>query len=116
MSELQVIELALAGAAKRRRWQRGFNGLVRGLLVGGALLLLAVGLYKFLPIPVWSVQAAGAAALACALAGFVWGVWRKQTLLETARWVDERQKLKERLSTALEMADISAPEDWKQLL
>ena len=119
MSELHVIESALLGAARRRRWQRGFNGLARGFLVGGVILFAVVGLYKFRPIPSWSIPAAGGLALGCGIVGFLWGAWRKQTLLETARWVDERQQLKERLSTALEMTGSSAPaapEDWKQLL
>jgi hypothetical protein len=116
MTELLLIKSALAGAAKRRRWQRAFNGLARGLLLGGLLLLVALALYKVRPLPAWIVPASAALAGFCALAGLIAGFWRKQSLLETARWVDERKQLKERLSTALEMADSRAPEDWKQLL
>ena len=116
MSELQVIESALVGAARRRRWQRGFNGLARGFLVGGLFLLVVIGLYKVLPVPSWLLRAAAGVALGCVATGFLRGIWRRQTLLETARWVDDRQQLKERLSTALEIERMSAPEDWKQLL
>ena len=116
MSELQIIESALAGAARRRRWQQALNGLGRGLLVGGLTLLLALAAFKVLPLPAWTTPAAAIAAGVIALSGMIWGAWRKSTLLETARWVDDRRKLKERLSTALELNTVRAPEDWKRLL
>ena len=102
MSELQVIESALQRAAKRRRLERALNGLGRGALYGAAALLLALVIYKLLPVPAWFVPAAGGVAVATMLGGIVWGAWRKMSLLETARWVDEHRALKERLSTALE--------------
>lgn len=116
MSELQVIESALQRAAKRRRLERALNGLGRGALYGAAVLLLALVIYKLLPVPTWFVPAAGGVAIVTMLGGIVWGAWRKMSLLETARWVDEHRSLKERLSTALEMSGSRAPEDWKQLL
>ncbi|MBK7998722.1 MAG: hypothetical protein IPK15_08395 [Verrucomicrobia bacterium] len=116
MSELQVIESALHRAAKRRRLERALNGLGRGALYGAAVLLLALVIYKLLPVPTWFVPAAGGVAIATMLGGMIWGAWRKMSLLETARWVDEHRSLKERLSTALEMSGSRAPEDWKQLL
>jgi DNA repair exonuclease SbcCD ATPase subunit len=116
MSELQVIESALQQAARRRRLERALNGFVRGLLAGGILALLVLLIYKVAPIPAWMLLASAIAAGALALGGLVWGVWRKMSLLETARWVDERKNLKERLSTSLEVSGSRAPEDWKQLL
>ncbi len=116
MSELQIIETALEGAARRRRWDRAFLGLARASLVGAGLLLVAVAAYKLFPLPEWVVPAGGIAAGVCALAGLAIGGWRKPATLEVARWVDERKQLKERLSTALEMSGGAAPADWKQLL
>jgi len=116
MSELQVIESALQRAARRRRLECALNGFVRGLLAGGVVVLLALAVYKLAPVPSWMIPAAGIAAIALALGGLVWGAWRSMSLFETARWVDERKQLKERLSTALEMSGSRAPDDWKQLL
>src|SRR5689334_21070501 len=116
MSELQVIEAALAGAARRRRWQQALNGLGRGLLAGGLTFLVALVAFKVLPLPAWAIPAAGIIAAVLALGGMIWGAWRKPSLLETARWVDERRQLKERLSTALELKTVRAPDDWKQLI
>lgn len=116
MSELQVIESALQRAARRRRLECAINGFVRGLLAGGVFVLLVLAVYKLAPVPSWMIPASGIAAAVLALGGMVWGAWRRLSLLETARWVDERKQLKERLSTALEMPGIRAPEDWKQLL
>jgi DNA repair exonuclease SbcCD ATPase subunit len=116
MTELQIIESALQQAARRRRLERALLGLVRGLLAGGVLVLLLLLVYKLAPIPSWTLPAAGIAAAVLALGGLVWGAWRRLSLLETARWVDERKQLKERLSTALEVSGSRAPEDWKRLL
>jgi methyl-accepting chemotaxis protein len=116
MSELKIIETALEGAARRRRWDRAFHGLARASLVGAGLLLVAVAAYKLFPLPQWVMTAGGVAAGVCALAGLVIGGWRKPARLEVARWVDERKQLKERLSTALELSDGAATADWKQLL
>ena len=116
MNELQVIESALQRAGKRRRLERALTGLGRGALYGAALFLVALAAYKFLPVPSWTIPAAGAVAGLVAFGGFIWGAWRKMSLIETARWVDDRKAFKERLSTALEMSGSRAPEDWKQLL
>jgi DNA repair exonuclease SbcCD ATPase subunit len=116
MSELQVIESALQRAARRRRLECSLNGFVQGLLAGGVVVLLALAVYKLAPVPSWVIPAAGIAAAAIALGGLVWGAWRRLSLLETARWVDERKQLKERLSTSLEVSGSRAPEDWKRLL
>jgi archaellum component FlaC len=116
MSELQVIESVLERASARRRWQLCFQGSTRGLALGAILLLLALITYKSLPVPRWVVLAAGATAVCLAVAGGLHGAWRRHTLLETARWVDAEQKLKERLSTALEVAEGRGSEEWRQLL
>lgn len=116
MHELHVIESALQRTARRRRLERALNGLGRGALYGAGLFLLALGIYKGIPVPAWFVPAAAMLAGAIAFGGLVWGAWRKMSLLETARWVDDRKRLKERLSTALEMSGSRAPDDWKQLL
>ena len=50
------------------------------------------------------------------LAGVVAGGWRKNTITETARWVDGRQHLQERLSTALELSKNHGSETWRELL
>lgn len=116
MSEIQIIESALKQAETRRRLQRALNGFALGLLAGGVVLLLAIACFKALPIQRAVIPAAAIAAAALALAGFVIGGWRKSSMIETARWIDDRKQLKERLSTALELSGQSAPADWKHLL
>lgn len=118
MSEIHVIETTLARTARRRRLARAWNGLWRGLLVGASLWLFVLALYKLLPIPPWAPAAAGFAALAAALAGFIHGGWRSDSLAGTAHWVDLQERLKERLSTALEVNGVSAPglEEWRALV
>jgi hypothetical protein len=116
MSEIQIIEFAVARATRRRRLQRALNGLAVGLFAGGIALLVAVACYKALPIRGAVISAAAISVGVLAAAGFVAGGWRKATLMETARWIDERKQLKERLSTALEVSGQKGSEDWKQLL
>jgi uncharacterized protein with von Willebrand factor type A (vWA) domain len=117
MSEdLQLIEATLERAGRRRRKDRAFRGLWQGLLIGASLWLLTLAVYKIAPIPYWTLGAAAGVGGACALAGLILGGWRKTSLGETARWVDGRQHLEERISTALELAKGPGPENWRNLL
>ena len=114
MSEFQVIQALLEKAARRRRWQHAWRGFWIGLLAGAILWLATLVAFKVLPLPYWSLAAAALAALACMLGGLIIGGWRKSTSNETARWLDAHEHLKERLSTALEMAPRNT--EWSQLL
>jgi hypothetical protein len=116
MSELQIIQSALERAAQRRRWARALRGLWHGLLVGAVISLLLIGTYHLLPLPSWTVLAAGVLPIPCLLAGLAIGAWRKPALNEVARWVDGRQQLKERLSTALEVASDPKAGRWGELV
>lgn len=116
MSEIQTIEVALTRAAQRRRWLRGLKGLWYGLLVGASVALLLLGIYHLTPLPLWTLTTAVLAPFPCMLAGLALGMWRKPTLPETARWVDSRQRLKERLSTALEVAGEPNAGTWRDLI
>src|SRR6516162_3358507 len=116
MSDLNVIESALQRTARRRRLERALRGLWIGVLVGAILSLLLDGAYHVWPLPLWSLPATALIALPCMLAGFIIGGWRKPALAQTARWVDGRQHLKERLSTALEVASKPASGRWADLV
>ena len=124
MSELQVIESALQRAARRQRWARALRGLWQGLLVGALLSVLAAGVYHLVPLPAWVPIATASLPFPCMAAGLVIGGWRRIGLEQAARWVDGRQHLQERLSTALEVASGSkaggapAPlrEAWRNLV
>jgi hypothetical protein len=116
MSELRTIESALNQAAQRRRLDRTLRGAWRGLLVASILWLIALIIYKVAPVPFSTLVISGGAGLACILVGAMIGGWRKPTASETARWVDVKQNLKERLSTALEVAQSPADAEWKSLL
>src|ERR1043166_1052327 len=121
MSELQTIQSALQGAARRRRWAQGLRGLWIGCLAGAIICLLLVGAYHLLPffdrqLPPWVPLAAAALPIPFGIAGLIIGGWRKVPLPQVARWVDGRQKLKERLSTALEVAADPAANTWGQLV
>ena len=116
MSELQIIEAALQRTSRRRRWARALRGLWRGLLLGAVLLLLVIGAWHLLPLPSWAVTAGELAPIACALVGMIIGGWHRTTLAEVARWVDGHQHLKERLSTALEVAGEPEIGRWRELV
>ena len=116
MSEFQIIQETLERAARRRRLERGVRGLFVGLLVGGSIWLLTVGVYKLQDFPPATFIWAGAIGLTSALLGFIIGFWRKPSLSETARWVDVKQNLRERMSTALEVAETQPPGTWRDLV
>jgi len=116
MSEIQIIETTLQRAAHRRRLVRALRGLWRGLFVGSLLWLVSLGIYKLFPMPIAAVWWTGAAALLCPLIGFLIEGWRKPNLMATARWLDVKQNLKERLSTALEVGPVDKYSSWGQLV
>ena len=116
MSELQIIQSALERAARRRRSARALRGMWRGLLAGAILSLLLIGAYHLLPLPLWSLTVAALIPLPCMLVGLMLGGWRKVPLKQVARWLDIRQDLQERLSTALEVASISEAGMWRDLV
>src|SRR6266480_850813 len=116
MSEIQLIQSTLERTARRRRWQRGWRTFWQGLFAGAALWLFVLGLYKLHPLPEPTLTIAAAAAAALMPIGFLIGFWRKPSLVETARWVDERQHLQERISTALEVVATSVAETWQHLV
>lgn len=116
MSELQAIHAALERAVRRRRWARALRGLWQGLLAGAVVALLLVAAYRVYPLPLWTLSLAAWVALPFAALGLAWGGWRKPGLAETARWVDLRQRLQERLSTALEVSSEPRAGAWRDLV
>jgi hypothetical protein len=116
MSDLQVIRETLMKAARRQRWARALRGMWIGLLGGSCLSLALVLAYVFLPLSVMLLPVAASAPLAGMLGGLLAGAWRTSSLVETARWVDQHTNLKERLSTALEMASGPGDDSWKTLV
>src|ERR1051326_3281682 len=116
MSELQIIESARQRAANRRRWSRGLRGLWYGLLIGALMSLLLLTIYHVRELPLWMLLAAALLPVPGMLIGLIIGGWRKPAIAEVARWVDGRQHLQERLSTALEVAANEAPGHWRDLI
>jgi len=116
MSELHTIETALQQAAQRRRLDRALRGAWKGLLIASVVWLVALIVYKIAPIPAFTLAIAGGTGLACIVLGAIISGWRKSSASETARWVDVKQNLKERLSTALEVARSPVDGEWKTLL
>ncbi len=96
--------------------ERGLRGLFVGLFVGALLFLVALAVYKLAPVSSNIVRVTGLAAILCPLIGFIIGFWRKPSLAETARWVDVKQNLRERMSTALEVAETQPPGTWRDLV
>src|SRR4051812_41234843 len=116
MSSLQLIESTLKRTSRRIRLERMWHGLWRGLLVGGGVWLIVFAVYKLTPIPVVSLYVAASVGL---LIPIVWAIvcgCRRMSLLETARFVDARKELKERLSTALEISGAAIDTSWKDLV
>jgi len=116
MSEIQLVTASLERAARRLRLRRALRGLWLGLLIGASLWLTALAVFKLFPVPTTTLNFAGALGIACPLIGFLFGGWRKPSLAATARWVDVQQNLKERMSTALEVANDQSNPLWRELV
>jgi hypothetical protein len=116
MSDLQAIQDVLSRAARRRRWEHALNGLWQGLFVGALIWLTALIIYKIAPIPFSVLVGAGSVAGLVVAAGFLRGWMRKPTMQQTARFLDQRENLQERISTALEVASSGPDSSWRALL
>jgi len=117
MSSVQLIENTLKKTARRIRLARMWQALWRGLLIGGAIWLLVFAVYKLAPIPVMALWAAGGVALLIPITLSIVAACRNISSLETARFIDARKQLKERLSTALELSGSSSGDGaWKELV
>src|SRR5215207_4176690 len=116
MSELESINKVLRETGRRRRLQRAVNGLAEGALVGVVLLIIALILYKLLPVPAWIISVSGGVAAICALIGAVRRGWRPESTVQTARWIDDQRQLKERISTAFEISQHQKATEWNSLV
>jgi hypothetical protein len=116
MSDLEAIRDVLARAARRRRLECALDGLWNGLFAGALLWLTALIIYKIAPVPSFILVVAASLGGLFMAGGFIRGWMRKPTLQQTARRLDQRQDLQERLSTALEMASSGPDTGWRALL
>ena len=116
MSELDSIRTVLERAGRRHRLSHALRGLSWGLLFGaiGALGVLAA--YHVVDMPLWLLAMTVGLPVLGMVVGFAAGGWRKPGLAEVARWVDGRRQLKERLSTALEVAGSADETPWRNLV
>ncbi|HTL54594.1 MAG TPA: hypothetical protein VL361_02900 [Candidatus Limnocylindrales bacterium] len=116
MSQLEVIQATLQRAVIRRRWTRALRGLWLGLLVGASLTFVLIGLYHLLPLPLWTLLLAALLPFPCMAIGLLAGGWKKPDLRQVARWLDGREHLQERLSTALELTNQDQAGSWRDLI
>lgn len=111
--ELEVIQRVVAGARLRLRWQRGLNLLGRVLFVGTLAWVAVLVAYKLAPIPPEIVPWSGLAVLVAAAAAWLAGFLGSLPDAVVARQVDAAARLKDRVSTAIEIRDTST--EWARL-
>jgi hypothetical protein len=116
MQSIQTIEQLLDGLSKRRRLNRGLRSAGVGLLCGSLTALLAVIGYKLAPLPASIISWAILVGLVATVGGFLVGFWKRPSMLETARWVDELKCLQERISTAWEYRGLPQSNEWQTLV
>ena len=117
MSEKRGIDAKIVAATRRRKLQWGWQNMWLGLLIGVCLWLASLSVYKLAPVPQTTLLWAGVIGLALPLAGLLIGLAKRFAGSDTARWLDREIGLKERLSTAVEMSDISAKSSaWSALV
>lgn len=116
MSELAFLQETLRATARRRRFDRALGGLWNGLLAGAVCWLVVTVLYKVAPLPSDLAENGWYVTLAGSGIGLLMGGWRRVPLAAAARWVEARQALNQRLSTALEIAPEAASSPWSRLV
>ena len=117
MSEKQVIDAKIQAATRQRKLLLGWRCMWRGLLVGVCLWLVALVVFKVVPISHSVLLWAGFAGLALPVGGLIYGLAKRFAVGDTARWLDLKTGLKERLGTAVELADGKAARtDWSDLV
>ncbi len=116
MSEIQIIENAVDSAGRRRRWHQTWRGFWWGLFAGSVVWLVVLAIYKLFPVPLETLTVGAGLAGAAALAGVIAGWLHSPSRMETARWLDEKSELKERLSTALEISSDEKKDNWSRLV
>jgi len=84
--------------------------------VGAVLALLLDGAYHLFPLPMWALLTAPLVPFPCMLIGLIVGGWHRHGMKEVARWLDGRQHLQERLSTALEVSTKPGEGKWRDLI
>jgi len=117
MSEKQQIEVAVRKARQRRYLIAIWNNLWKAGLWGAIVWILGIALFKLFPLPVEFPQWALWAGIGVCALRLLPALFLRPSMLDTARWVDERQSLKERLSTALEFEGKSGSDpQWTELM
>ena len=116
MSEIQIIENAVDSAGRRRRWHQTWRGFWWGLFAGSVVWLVVLAIYKLFPVPLETLTVGAGLAGAAALAGVIAGWLHAPSRMETARWLDGKSELKERLSTALELSGDEKKDNWSRLV
>jgi hypothetical protein len=114
--EIAKIHGVLQKTGSRLKLSRGLGALWKCLPWSAGFWFLSLAVYKVAPIPPETVYITGAISLLAPLVCFVLAFARPAPLLETARWVDSKKQLKERLSTALELADGKHEGPWTKLV
>jgi flagellar biosynthesis chaperone FliJ len=115
MNGLPAIESLLERIARRQRWLHAWDAFWRSFLAVATLWLVVLAFYKFLPVPKRSLLYAALLGLLAMLSALLGGWLRRQTLPETARWIDRQLRLKERFATAIEVARVKDSE-WPRLV
>jgi hypothetical protein len=116
MSDLEIIESVVSRTHARRRRQSAWRGAWTGLVIGAVCWLLTLLAYKLLPIPSMTLTVGAILGLAPIAIGLLVGWSRGPSTLETAQWVDQRENLHERLSTAMEISRGETSQAWRDLV
>jgi hypothetical protein len=109
VSASPALDSTLLRTDLRRRLVRAWVGAWWGLLAGAALGAVGVGLWKLASLPPSSIRWLWIAAALAPLAGALGRGWKRSSRWVTARWLDEKHGLQQRLSTALDLSERATP-------
>lgn len=101
---------------RRRRAQRAWRAFWWGLVAGGCIWLVVLMCYKLLPLPMSVLGIGAILAVGTPLVAGLISLWKRETMAQTALWLDRNQHLEERVSTAIEVGGNPKYGRWSELL
>jgi hypothetical protein len=117
MEHEEILQRLIRSLVRRAGWVRHRALLLQALFIGLCLCLVLVIWHRFMPLPIGRLIELGMAAMAlCALVALVIGLRSRADPMGLLIRADRTLRLRERLSTAYELASSSQPHPFRSIV
>jgi hypothetical protein len=117
MEHEEILQRLIRSLTRRAGWVRRRALLLQALFIGLCLCLVLAIWHRFMPLPIGQLIELGMAAMAlCALVALVIGLRSRADPMGLLIRADRTLRLRERLSTAYELASSSQPHPFRSIV